>query len=176
MTELLKKDRPYAWGFDQQTAFDALKTAVTTAPVLRTPDFSKPFIVSTDASDFAIGATLLQIVDGHRHPIAFESRKLKPAELNYPVHEKEQRAVVCALAKWRCYLEGQPFTVETDSQASVYLKDKPASGGNRRQARWIMALANFDFDMQHVKGANNPSDPSQQKTGLSRHFCSRGFL
>lgn len=167
LTELLKKDRPYTWEADQQTAFDSLKTAVTTAPVLRTPDFSKPFIVSTDASDFAIGATLLQVIDGHRHPIAFESRKLKPAELNYPAHEKEQLAVVYALAKWRCYLEGKPFTVETNSQASLYLKDKPASGGNRRQARWIMALANFDFDMKHVKGANNPSDPLSRRPNLA---------
>ncbi len=92
-------------------------------------DYAKHFIVVTDASDFAIGATLFQEHVGKRHPVAFESRKLKPTELNYPVHEKEQLAVVYALGKWRCYLEDSPFSVETDSRAAVYLKDKPAAAG-----------------------------------------------
>lgn len=167
LTCLLKKGEPFVWGVEQQAAFDALKTAMTTAPVLRTPDYDRPFIVVTDASDFAIGATLLQEHEGQRHPVAFESRKLRAAELNYPAHEKEQLAVVYALAKWRCYLEGTPFTVETDSRATVYLKDKLANGGNRRQARWIMALANFDFTIKHIKGTSNPSDPLSRRPDLA---------
>ncbi len=81
----------------------------------------------TDASDYAIGAMLFQEHEGVRHPVAFQSRKLRPAEINYPTHEKEQLAVVYVLVKWRCYLEGHPFAVETDSRATVYLKDKPAA-------------------------------------------------
>ena len=97
LTSLLKKESAYSWTPEHEEAFQQLKTAITTAPVLRSPDYVKPFSVVTDASDFAIGATLFQEHEGKRHPVAFESRKLKPAELNYPVHEKEQLAGVYAL-------------------------------------------------------------------------------
>ncbi|KAL0401394.1 UNVERIFIED_CONTAM: Transposon Tf2-11 polyprotein [Sesamum latifolium] len=86
---------------------------MVTDPVLALSDMSKPFVVETDASDFALGGVLMQ--DGH--PVAFESRKLKDVEWRYSVHEKELLAVVHCLRLWRHYLLGSPFMVKTDNTA-----------------------------------------------------------
>ena len=94
------------------------------------PDFERPFEVVADASDLALGAVLLQ----ERHPIAFESKKFTPAELNYSMTEKELAASVHAVRVWRCYLEGSRFTLVTDHCPNTYLKTQPTL--SRRQARW----------------------------------------
>ena len=107
LTQLLHKDKPYLWEKDQQTAFDSLKLCLVSAPVLILPDPTKPFTVTTDASDLAIGAVLSQDQGKGDQPIAYESRKLSPAEQNYPVHEKELLAIVHAIKLWRIYL-GRP--------------------------------------------------------------------
>ena len=156
---------PFQWSQKHTEAFQALKTALSTAPVLRHPDYDRPFIVVTDASDVAIGATLMQNYEDGRHPVAFEGRKLRPAELNYPAHEKEQLAVVYAVEKWRCYLEGKTFTVLTDNRAVVYLKHKLVLG-NRRLARWQLALSGYDFEFKHMPGPKNQSDPISRRPDL----------
>ena len=96
----------FDWGASQQAAFDALKRAMTNAPVLILPDTAKPYTVTTDASDFAIGATLSQETSPRLQPIAFLSKKLLPAEMNYPVHDREMLSIICALKEWRHYLHG----------------------------------------------------------------------
>ena len=93
-----------------------------TAPVLLIPDPSKAFTVTTDASDFTVGAVLSQDQGQGDQLVAFESRKLSPAELNYPVHEKELLAIVHTLRLWKTYLEGQRFTVITDHASLEYIK------------------------------------------------------
>ena len=78
-----------------EETFQLLKAAFTTASVLVHPDFSKPFFIETDASDFALGAVLLQLGDGEKlHPIAFHSRKFSATEINYEIHDKEFLAIV----------------------------------------------------------------------------------
>src|SRR3954464_7507020 len=106
-----------------------LQDKMSNAPILIPADPTKSFEVTTDASDFAVGAVLSQ--DGK--PVTFESRQMSPAEKNYAIHEKELLAIVHALKVWRHYLEGQEFTVVTDHQSlrSPQPQDKP----NRRQAR-----------------------------------------
>jgi hypothetical protein len=91
-----------------QEAFNAFKTALITAPVLAMPDFAKHFEVVTDACQIppAVGGVLLQ----DNHPVAYFSRKLSGAELNYSVTDLEMLGVIGALREWRCYLEGRPFT------------------------------------------------------------------
>lgn len=118
LTDLLKKDQKWCWTDECQEAFDKLKSAVASEPVLKLPDFELPFEVHTDASDRAIGGVLVQ----EGHPIAFESRKLKEAEQRYSVHEKEMAAVVHCLDAWRHYLLGTKFTVMTDNVANTYFK------------------------------------------------------
>ena len=82
-------------------------------------------MVTTDASNFAIGAVLSQD-DGKGHrPIAFKSRKLSPAEQKLATHEKELLAIIHALDHWRCYLEGVEFDVITDHQSLKYINTQP---------------------------------------------------
>jgi len=152
------------WSIPYQHAFDLLKEALTTAPTLALPDFSQPFEVITDASDYALGAILLQ----NNRPIAYESRKLSKAEINYTTTEKELLAVVHALKTWRCYLEGVPFLVKTDHHPLVHLKSQPFL--SRQQARWSSFLQQFDFQWKYIKGVENPSD-TLSRLKISCQLC-----
>src|SRR5277367_2582629 len=122
LTQLLHKDISYQWGTTEQKSFEELKQYLTSAPVLLLPDPAKPFTVTTDASDFAIGAVLTQDQGKGQQPVAYESRKLSPAEQNYAIHEKELLAIVHAIRIWRMYLEGRRFTVITDHASLEYIK------------------------------------------------------
>ncbi|KAL6319624.1 hypothetical protein AAG906_020701 [Vitis piasezkii] len=116
LTDLLKKDKQWDWSEQCQMAFESLKEAMSTEPVLRLPDLDLPFEVQTDASDRALGGVLVQ----EGHPVAFESRKLNNAEQRYSTHEKEMTAVVHCLRQWRHYLLGSIFTVVTDNVANTF--------------------------------------------------------
>ncbi|KAE9067788.1 hypothetical protein PF010_g27325 [Phytophthora fragariae] len=120
LSTLLKKDAEWCWDTGQQVAFEAIKESLLQAPILALPDPDRPFSVVCDASDFAIGCALLQADgEGHERVIAFESRQLKAAEKNYPVHDKELLAMKYALVKFRVHLLGsKPFVIYTD-QASI---------------------------------------------------------
>src|SRR3569833_1500206 len=123
LTNLTKKSVGWDWTGRCQDAFEMLKHSLAEAPLLRTPDEKKPYEVITDASDYGLGAVLLQ----EGYPIAFESRRLNSAELNYTVTEKEMLAVVHALRVWRCYLEGAEFTVFTDHRdvSNTFFQTQP---------------------------------------------------
>ena len=101
LSRLTQKSRHFEWSSECQTAFEQLKYYLTHAPLLKMPELGKEFEVVTDASDYALGAVLIQ--DGR--PVAYESRKLIPAEINYSATEKEMLASIHALKVWRCYLE-----------------------------------------------------------------------
>lgn len=142
------------WTEPAQHSFDSLKYALTHTPVLALPDFTAPFILTTDASDFAIGMMLSQLDDsGSEHPIAFESHILTSNELNWPTHEKEAFSIVYACKKWRHYLESGPVTVYTDHKALLELQTQPNL--TRRQARWLERLQEFDLHYQHLPGRLN---------------------
>ena len=118
-----RKRRPIVWSTLHQVAFDRLKKAITTAPVLIQPDPTKPYTIETDSSDFGNGMTLYQQGDdGKLHPVAFDGRKLHGAELRYPTHEKELMAIKDALQKWHHYIEnGMPIMVITDHDSLKYM-------------------------------------------------------
>lgn len=153
MTELLKNDVEWNWTAEVERSFQSLKQVITSAPLLRSPDQAKPFVVTTDASGFAIGAELSQEFDGQLQPIAFMSKKLSSAERNYPVHEQELLAVIQAIREWKCYLDGQKFKVITDHKSLIYLQKQPHLSS--RQTRWVEFLAQFDFDMEYKSGKLN---------------------
>ena len=144
LTDLLRKDVSFAWSPEAQSAFDALKSALTTAPVLALFDPNAPaeIVVHTDASDFAIGAVLSQ---GGR-PIAFESRKLTSAEQGYATHDREMLAIVHALRAWRPYLHGRKPLVYTDHSSLRHFLEQPQL--NDRQTRWFDQLAEFVPDIK----------------------------
>ncbi len=150
---------PSIWSHRHQQAFEELKHALVNAPVLTAPDYSRRFLVYTDASVKATGAILAQEdSSGNIRPVCFYSRKLKEAEVNYPAHDLELLAIVEALREWRCYLEGSPFTaiVRTDHKPlQEFFSQKSLS---RRQARWWEKIHAFDFDIKYVKGIENPAD------------------
>ena len=150
---------PFVWSPQCQTAFDAVKEALTTAPTLRMPDPSLPYELICDASGQGVGAVLLQ----EGQPLAYESRAYKPAERNYPTTEQELLAVVHALTIWRCFLEGgkHPVRVVTDHNPLVYLPTQASL--SRRQARWSLFLARFNIEWEYRPGRKNVADP------LSRH-------
>ena len=153
LTRLTCKDK-LEWSTEADQAFEILKTAFTSAPILTHPDFQKPFFLESDASDFALGAVLSQHgEDGRLHPVAFHSRKFTAAEINYEIHDKELLAIVDSFQEWRHFLEGaqHPITVHTDHKNLEYFMS--AKVLNRRQARWSISLSRFNFVITYRPGS-----------------------
>ena len=154
LTELLHKDTSWTWTQQHQTAFDNLKRAVSTAPTLALPDETLPFVIRTDASGFAVGGELLQNQGHGLQPIAYMSKKMLPAEKNYPVHEQELLAIIVALREWRHYIYGKEFKVITDHQSLRYLQTQPNL--SQRQMRWVEFLQQFQpFPIEYQPGKGN---------------------
>ncbi|GJP35290.1 hypothetical protein CLOM_g19797 [Closterium sp. NIES-68] len=163
LTDRLKDHDCFWWGEKQQAAFDQLKIALTSPPVLRISDPNRPYEVVTDASDIAIGAVLLQDFGDGLQPVAYESRKLQGAEKNYTVHDKEMLAIVHAFKTWRCYLTGADVTVRTDHKSLQYLRAQPNL--NPRQIRWLDFLeSNFHYTITYKRGAINIADALTRPT------------
>ncbi|CAO2823891.1 unnamed protein product [Amaranthus hypochondriacus] len=146
LTEQLKKD---AWGWNKEAtqAFERLKRAMTEAPVLAIPDFSKSFIVETDASNGEDGAVLTQ----ESHPIAYYSKALGSRTCLKLIYEKELKAIVFTILKWRHYLLGRKFIVKTDQSSLKFLLSQRELGVER----WLMKIMGFDFDIIYNLGVTN---------------------
>ncbi|GJP35285.1 hypothetical protein CLOM_g19792 [Closterium sp. NIES-68] len=163
LTYRLKDHDCFWWGEKQQAAFDQLKIALMSPPVLRISDPDRPYEVVTDDSDIAIGAVLLQDFGDGLQPVAYESRKLQGTEKNYTVHDKEMLAIVHAFKTWRCYLTGADVTVRTDHKSLQYLRAQPNL--NPRQIRWLDFLeSNFHYIITYKRGANNIADALTRPT------------
>ncbi|KAJ9511482.1 hypothetical protein QJQ45_029856 [Haematococcus lacustris] len=143
-----------AWGQAQQSAFDALKQALVSAPVLIAPDPSQPYTLRCDASSIGIGAVLSQGTGSAERVVAYHSRKLLPAERNYPTHEQELLSLVEALKVWRHYLLGASFNLLTDNWATKHIQTQPRLDC-RRQARWMEVLQEYDCIIDHIPGKQN---------------------
>jgi len=151
---LTRNDSGWRWGEAECTAFARLKGSVTSAPVLISPNPTKPFCIKADSSDFATGAVLSQVSseDEKWHPVAFLSKSLSPVERNYEIHDKEMLAIIRALQEWRHFIEGTEHQCEiwTDHKNLEYFM--MAKQLNRRQARWSLYLSRFDFTLHHKPG------------------------
>lgn len=148
-----KKNQKIEWTEEASTAFQSIKEALVSAPILASPDFSKPFVIQADASGVGLGAVLTQMVDEKECVVAYASRTLTQSERKYTVTEKELLAVVFALEKFRCYVEGQHFTVITDHASLRWLNNLKDPVG--RLARWAIKLQQFDMEVVHRKGSLN---------------------
>jgi hypothetical protein len=159
ITDLLKgKSKEIRWLEAQAAAFVKITVLFTSGktPILRHYDPSRPALVETDASDFAIAGILSQkFEDGKLHPVDFISRKLSQPELNYDVFDKQMLAIVFSLRKWSYFLQGAEHKtiVYSDHQNLTYFKT--AVSLNRRQARWAEELQSYTFDLFYRKGSAN---------------------
>ena len=152
ITELTKKNVKFKWGEEQEAAFQELRARMCEAPVLVAPNFTKEFIIHTDASNKAIGAVLNQKTDGIEQPIAFHSRKLRGAELSYSITEKEALSVIDAVKHFHPYVLGRKFGIVTDHTALQYVF-KFKNSKNARLNRWALTLSEYEYTLQYRDGA-----------------------
>src|SRR5690606_24528425 len=164
ITKLLKKDIPFIWDQAAKEAFESLKKAFTSDPILKHFDPYKPCYIETDASKDAIGAICSQKDENDiLHPIAFYSRSLTPAERNYHIHDQELLAIVEAFEHWRHYLiySEHVTKVFTDHKNLLYFTTK--QNLNSRQVRWSRILQNYNFEIE-----DRPGNKNQAADALSR--------
>ena len=153
LVNLTRKGVPFEWDGACQDAFDTLKAAFTSAPLLRHFDHERDSVVETDASDYVSAGVLSQPDDqGVMHPVAYFSKKHSPAECNYEIYDKEMLAIVRAFEEWRPHLESAPcpVTVLSDHKNLEYFMSSKLL--NRRQARWSEFLSRFNFQIVYRPG------------------------
>ncbi|XP_052728408.1 transposon Tf2-1 polyprotein isoform X1 [Vigna angularis] len=148
LTELLKKGG-FVWNDKAEEAWENLKEAMTTAPVLSLPDFRQPFHIECDASGRGVGAVLMQ----NKKPIAYFSKALSERTLSKSIYEKELMALVMAIQHWRPYLLGQRFVVHTDQKSLRHLLEQRITTQN--QQNWIAKLMGYDFEIVYKAGTLN---------------------
>jgi hypothetical protein len=136
-------NKVFQWGGKQQKAFDTLKEKISTTPVLALPDLQRPFEIETDASDYAMGAVLMQ----HGKPICYHSETFNSAVVNYPTYDKELYALVQSVKKWKHYLMGKETVIHTDHQPLQYLHSQTKLQQSRHY-RWMGFLQQFHLSHQ----------------------------
>ncbi|WJZ84376.1 hypothetical protein VitviT2T_003982 [Vitis vinifera] len=153
LCELLVKDAKFVWDEKCQKSFEELKQFLTTALIVRAPNWKLPFEVMCDASDLAMGAVLGQREDGKSYVIYYASKTLNEAQRNYTTTEKELLAVVFALDKFHAYLVGSVIVVFTDHSALKYLLTK--QDAKARLIRWVLLLQEFNLQIRDKRGVEN---------------------
>ena len=151
--ELQKKDREFNWDEPQETAFKCLKEYLCREPILLFPDFDKPFTLTTDASDGAIGAVLSQEKENFDHPVWYLSRTLNKAECNYSTMEKECLAVLYALNQFRPYLLGRKFILVADHEPLNWMHSRKDPG--KRLLRWMFKFTGYEYTFRYKPGKLN---------------------
>ena len=147
LNALTKKGVYLHWTEECAVAFDKLKCALVSAPILAYPSFKEPFLLFVDASSTGIGFTLAQVQNAKEVVIAYNGRGLNQAERNYSTTEREALALVEGIKKFQPYLQNRKFTVVTDHSSLRWLMNvKDASG---HLARWALLLQQYDFDIVH---------------------------
>ena len=155
LSDLTKKGLPnrVQWGDAQERAFATLQEKLLERPILRLPDHSRPFVLRTDASNCGLGAALMQKHGEKYYPVGYRSKKLTPAESRYSTMEKECLAIVWGVTKFRLFLAGKPFVLQTDHQPLAFLNK--AKFQNDRIMRWALALQGYDFRVEDIPGVDN---------------------
>ena len=151
LTELTKKQVPFKWTEECEKSFNILKTQLANPPVMKSPDFTKEFIVSCDASISSAGAALIQKdEDGNDHVIAYFSKKFNSVEYRYGASDKELLSMMRAIEHFKVYLWGRKFTIRTDCKALTHFKNLKVTSA--RHGRWRTMLGEYNFDVVHIAG------------------------
>lgn len=154
LTELTKHKEPFRWGYEHQDAFDRLKVALTSTPVLAHPDVNRPYTLYTDASDAAVGAILVQVdKNGTERVISYLSHKLSGAQLNWPTIEKEAYGIIYALKKFHAYLWGARFEIHTDHKPLKSLFQSEIK--NTKLQRWAIQISEYGAPILYHPGKLN---------------------
>ena len=185
----MAKEGKYAYGPAQVKAFDDIKQAVTSDPVLKLPnmkaaaDGSSPFHIQVDASNEGMGGVLLQ----DDRPVAFFSKQFSVAERKFITSDRKMCAIIFALKQWRCYVEGPEFILHTDHEPLTYFEN--ISTLDRRKAAYVEFLSRFNYKCKHIKGSANviadflsrnhtwsasnaPTEPAMPPDSTLHAFCS----
>ena len=144
---MTRKDQPFHWTLECQHAFEQLKDALMKAPLLAKWTPGLETAIECDSFGYAVGGILMQKMKGLWHPVAYFSKKLNPAESNYPIHDKEMLAIIRCIREWRTELVGQHFEVWLDHCNLAYFRKKQHVG--ERQMCWAYELNDFSFDIIH---------------------------
>ena len=153
LSKLTSKKAQWEWGIDQDQAFNALREALTSAPILKQADHSQPYILRTDASAYALVATLLQGERIEERPVEYGSYLLTAPERNYPTTEQEALAIVRSVGRFRGYLEETSVIVDTDHQPLKWLMALRSPSG--RLARWALQLQPYNLQIRYGPGKAN---------------------
>ena len=155
INELLKKksSNNLVWNGEQKKCFEELKNALLKDPILMLPDVSKPFILRTDASHYGLGAVILQEYEGILKPVCYAGKKLNASELKYSVIEKECYAIVWGINRFKEFLYGKEFILQTDHMPLRYLGNM--RNKNDRLYRWILSIQSYSFRIEYIKGKEN---------------------
>ena len=156
LTNLLSKKVKFVWTDDCQLAFDKVKLLLQKSPVLKSPDYEKPFKLIIDSSDVGTGSVLVQEAsDGLDHPVSYFSKKFLKYQKNYSVVEKETLGLVLALEHFDVYLGSTPYKIKvyTDHNPLTFLKTM--KNKNQRLVRWSLALQEYNLEIQHIPGSEN---------------------
>ncbi|XP_021717906.1 uncharacterized protein LOC110685687 [Chenopodium quinoa] len=166
LTEKLKKNG-FAWSNQAQKAFEDLKSALVSAPVLAIPNFEKQFILETDASKTRIGAVLMQ----EGNPLAYINRSLGPKWQKLSVYDKELLAIVFAIQKWEQYLVGAHFIIKTDQKSLKWLLQQKIS--TPFQQFWLSKSMVFDYEIQYKCGKENVATDAFSRVQVVRgcYWC-----
>jgi hypothetical protein len=158
LTNLLTK-KGFTWSEHATQAFNLLKQALMTTPVLALPNFNLPFTVETDACDTGIGAVLVQ----QGHPVAYLSKALGQQNSKLSIYEKEFLAVMMAIERWRPYLQRGEFLIKTDHHSLCYLEDQTLQSPLQRKAMALMM--GLQFKIVYRKGVENHAADSLSRVG-----------
>ena len=156
LTNLLSKKVKFVWTDDCQLAFDKVKLLLQKSPVLKSPDYEKPFKLIIDSSDVGTGSVLVQEAsDGLDHPVSYFSKKFLKYQKNYSVVEKETLGLVLALEHFDVYLGSTPSKIKvyTDHIPLTFLKTM--KNKNQRLVKWSLALQEYNLEIQHIPGSEN---------------------
>ena len=162
---LTRKNQPFVWTAETMTAFETLRKALISPPILAMPNDLGELILDTDACDHSVGSVLSQVQGGAERVIAYASRMLDKRERNYCITRKELLAIVYSLKNFRQYLQGRSFKIRTDHAPLTWLRRTPEPIG--QQARWLEIMQSYEFQVEHRPGVRHGNADA-----ISRRPCS----
>lgn len=165
LSNLLKKGVSFVWTTTTEKAFQQLKQALVTAPVLVLPNFQKPFVLETDASDLGFGAMLMQ----DNHPIAYLSKVVCVKNQALSTYEKECLAIILAVEKWKSYLQHQEFIIRTDHKSLLHLKEQRIS--SKIQQKAVFRLMDLQYKIVYKQGNTNMAVDALSRCHEPQNVC-----